>query len=668
MDKKTYFERQRNRYEAGELKWCAGRAEELWPEEAAHIRRVADEVTRLEFIFDLSWDMEQTAEVEKFRYPVEWTRMPAEDPEFVYQMNRHRYLICLGQAYAMTGDETYAETFVKLLEDWIRNVPLTEESRFTTWRELEAGLRGEYWTKAVLYFEDSQALTDPFMEMFTESLRIHGEYLMQSDRAFLISSNWGVISYSGLFLIGAALGEKRYMETALERLCENARVQILPDGVHWEQSCMYHNEVMHCFLEVMNALQYSGETVPGEIEGAVAAMAAADVAWMKPDGCQPMMGDSDETCVKDMLAFAAVVLARAGRPEAEQLKGCGYDCLDYENIWQLKKDGCRIYEQIRRRLPEKKDFFLEESGNYILRTGWDENARYLRFRCGCLGGGHGHNDRFHVDLADCGEDILVDAGRYQYTYHEEGRVWLRSAHAHNSILVDGRDYMEYTDSWGSRNTMPEMRFPAVQRNGITLLEGAHTGYFQGGSHVLLKRQILALPQGIFVLADTAFTDEVHTYSRLFHFNSRGKAMIEGGDRVQYQGERAAAGILFPDQETELSYVSSRMSRHYNSIEANPAVKADIRADGSKTMFAVVICGAGGEERVRKIPVENPVTGRVLEEKDAQALEIQSGGHIYTAVFRTQDLTGPWDLLRAGACMGIGRILVSEDGKEPTVFG
>ncbi len=668
MDKKTYFERQRNRYEAGERKWCADRAEELWPEEAAHIRRVADEVTRLEFIFDLPWDMEQTAEVEKFRYPVEWTRMPAEDPEFVYQMNRHRYLICLGQAYAMTGDEIYAETFVKLLEDWIRNVPLTEESRFTTWRELEAGLRGEYWTKAVLYFEDSQALTDPFMEMFTESLRIHGEYLMQSDRAFLISSNWGVISYSGLFLIGAALGEKRYMETALERLCENARVQILPDGVHWEQSCMYHNEVMHCFLEVMNALQYSGETVPGEIEGAAAAMAAADVAWMKPDGCQPMMGDSDETCVKDMLAFAAVVLARAGRPEAEQLKGCGYDCLDYENIWQLKKDGCRIYEQIRGRLPEKKDFFLEESGNYILRTGWDENARYLRFRCGCLGGGHGHNDRFHVDLADCGEDILVDAGRYQYTYHEEGRVWLRSAHAHNSILVDGRDYMEYTDSWGSRNTMPEMRFPAVQRNGITLLEGANTGYFQGGSHVLLKRQILALPQGIFVLADTAFTDEVHTYSRLFHFNSRGRVMIEGGDRVRYQGERAAAGILFPDQETELSYVSSRMSRHYNSIEANPAVKADIRADGSKTMFAVVICGAGGEERVRKIPVENPVTGRVLEEKDAQALEIQSGGHIYTAVFRTQDLTGPWDLLRAGACMGIGRILVSEDGKEPTVFG
>ena len=178
MDKKTYFERQRNRYRTGELKWCADRAGEQWPGEAAHILRVADEVTRLEFIFDLPWDMEQTSQIQRFSYPVDWTYMPGDDPEFIYQMNRHRYLICLGQAYAMTGDEKYAETFVKILEDWIRNVPLTEESRSTTWRELEAGLRGENWTKAVLYFEESPALTGSFMEMFTESLRTHGEYLV----------------------------------------------------------------------------------------------------------------------------------------------------------------------------------------------------------------------------------------------------------------------------------------------------------------------------------------------------------------------------------------------------------------------------------------------------------------------------------------------------------
>ena len=58
----------------------------------------------------------------------------------------------------------------------------------------------------------------------------------------------------------------------------------------------------------------------------------------------------------------------------------------------------------------------------------------------------------------------------------------------------------------------------------------------------------------------------------------------------------------------------------------------------------------------------------LDERDAQALEIRSGGHVYTVIFRSQDLTGPWDLLRAGDCTGMGRVLVSEDGKVPVVFG
>lgn len=28
-------------------------------------------------------------------------------------------------------------------------------------------------------------------------------------------------------------------------------MQIMPDGVHWEQSPMYHNEVLHCLLDVI---------------------------------------------------------------------------------------------------------------------------------------------------------------------------------------------------------------------------------------------------------------------------------------------------------------------------------------------------------------------------------------------------------------------------------
>lgn len=665
MDKRTYFQIQANIFSEEERAWCARQAEELWPEEKAHILRIAEEAVRLEFLFDLPWDMEQTREIVRFQYPVNWTYMPEDDPEFIYQMNRHRYLICLGQAYAMTSDEKYADTFVHILEDWIEHVPLNEESRAETWRELEAGIRGENWTKAIRYFRDSPAVTDGFVECFTESLKEHGEYLMGSTRGFLISSNWGVIANSGLFLIGRALENEAYMEEALKRLCVNARVQVFPDGVHWEQSCMYHNEVLHCFLVVMAALQASGKETPDPIRRAAAEMASADLAWVKPDGCQPLMGDSDDTGLRDVFSFAAVVLYREGyREQAELLKGCGYGSLDFESLWDLGRGGAEAYRMIDGRKPEQTDYFLEESGNYILRTGWEEDAFYLRFRNGCLGGGHGHNDRLHLDLAWGGEDILVDAGRYRYTYHEEDRVWLKSALAHNTILVDGKDYMEYPDSWGTRNLAPELRFPALRRAGITLLEGAHTGYLQNGTAVLLNRKVLVSEPGLCILADTVYTEESHVYSRLFHFSEQGKVTCTQ-NRVLYNGKKVKAELVFPDGDTELTPVRSRISKHYNTIEENAAVKADNRAEGRRTLFTVI--GTGGF-RVKMIPVDNPVTSGTLSDRDAQALEICTESHTYTVIFRHRDLSGPSDLLRAGNCMGIGRILIAEDEKEPVVFG
>ena len=70
----------------------------------------------------------------QFEGEIDWSYQPGPDPEFIFQMNRHQYWICLGQAYAMTGDEAYAECFASQLVHWIKKNPLTEETKGTTWR------------------------------------------------------------------------------------------------------------------------------------------------------------------------------------------------------------------------------------------------------------------------------------------------------------------------------------------------------------------------------------------------------------------------------------------------------------------------------------------------------------------------------------------------------
>ena len=42
----------------------------------------------------------------------------------------------------------------------------------------------------------------------------------------------------------------QWSNDAVNKLALCAKVQVLPDGTQWEQSPMYHNEVLHCYLNV----------------------------------------------------------------------------------------------------------------------------------------------------------------------------------------------------------------------------------------------------------------------------------------------------------------------------------------------------------------------------------------------------------------------------------
>ena len=62
-----------------------------------------------------------------FPEDIDWSFTPSGDPEFVWQFNRHRYFICLGQAWRLTGDEKYVKGFLRLINDWIGPGALNEK-------------------------------------------------------------------------------------------------------------------------------------------------------------------------------------------------------------------------------------------------------------------------------------------------------------------------------------------------------------------------------------------------------------------------------------------------------------------------------------------------------------------------------------------------------------
>ena len=677
-----------------DMKWCSGYCRQYWPEECAHILRIADDAVAQRFLFDLPWDMEQTVKAVTFEGKIDWRHMPEGDPEFIYQFNRHRYWICMGQAYALTGDGKYARCFVNQLYSWLEDNPINQETKNTTWRTIEAGIRGENWVKAMEYFEDCPVVTRAVRERFLEGLRVHGEYLMDCRVPFSDKSNWGVLESHGLFAIGAYLMKCRgnasgedvagaaahdtaahdtaatdaaaglarrgeaYVAEAVLRLVRELDIQIMDDGVQWEQSPMYHNEVLRCLLEVLRVTGQQGISLPRSLPEKARAMALADLAWMKPDRTQPLNGDSDRTDLRDVFTPAAWIL------KDNRLRYAGYDRLDFESVWDLGADAALEYESMRSETPECLFHALEQSGNWCLRSGWDRNADYLHFKCGSLGGGHGHFDKLHVDLSIAGEDVLIDSGRYTYVDGSLRRQ-LKSSCAHNVPVVDWQEYTQCTGSWDVKGRTAPAGQDWSQKGPYTFLQGTHLGYLPAG--VLVNRRIISIGTRIHMIADEFYGTGTHVLSQVFHLNPAGSVEMRE-DVFLYHGIRAEAAFYRVAPWSgggggKMELEETPVSFHYNQLEYAPCVSLWRESALPCSMLTVAAgyeTGSGNPYTVSRVSVTSPVTGRCLKDEEAEAVRIQDGKHSWLVVLNHLETGADGEYIGAEGRYGLGRVMVCDE--------
>lgn len=680
MTKQEFFARGNEYFFFDDPAAVAAYCREYWPEDCAHIIRVADEVCRNYFLFDLEHDLERTWEPVVFdpEGEVDWGYVPGNDPEFTFQFNRHRFFICLGQAYWLTGDEKYARHFIRLLKSWLKNEKRTPETEKTTWRILEAGIRGEFWVKAIRYFKDSPSLDDATVDAFWQCLVEHAEFIIQMHSPYRYMSNWGVLENHGLFEIGIAMPEEekreRYTRIALEHLEAEARMQILGDGVQWEQSPMYHNEVLHCYEDVLILASRNEIAVPDTILAAVHKMAYADLAWKKPDHHQFLMGDSDDMDIRDYISVAAYLF------KDPILKYGGYERLDYESVWDLGIESAVVYEKMEIQEPDFLSMALSDSGNYYLRESWAEDSNLLHFHCGTMGAGHGHSDKLHVDLVICGEDVLTDAGRCTYVVGE-GRFDFKDPPAHNTVTVDGKFFTVNKDSWECSKLSHPVKGQYKFTDRYEFLQGGHLGYLDMERGVFVNRKIIHVKPDIYIIMDEMHTGDAHSYEQYWNFSERGTVFLEekvpdGESRegcavrtADFTGKRAQARFFFMTPGIEVHMDQSRISRHYNRSEMRQRIRVGCESSGFTSLITVIQGGRKGhlpECRVKKIPVSSALKGITYPDSMAEAVNIQVDDHEYVVIICHQEVNSPTDLEEADGCMGYGNVIVFDKKRERLV--
>ncbi|MBN2310245.1 MAG: alginate lyase family protein, partial [Candidatus Hydrogenedentes bacterium] len=382
-------------------------------------QRIADDALEHRFT--------STGLAHEFDGPIDWAHNPtaepdserAHNPEWTWQFNRHPFWQSLGWAYWETGDERYAEEFVREMTDWVRANPVPEpradQARFSRWRTIEAGIRmGHSWPDAFALFLSSPSFSDEAVVTMVRSMAEHARYLL----AHPTKGNWLTMEMNGLYTVGALFPELResaaWRRFAAERLRTELDTQFYPDGAQKELAPGYHFVALENTRCVLRLAQLNGLEVPAGYAASMERLYTYPLMLMTPDRGLPPFNDSRW---------------RANGLPRRMAEGHGHFPARDDFLW-VATDGKEG------RPPAETSHAFPYAGYVIQRSGWDRDARYLAFDAGPFGTGHQHEDKLNFVLMAYGRRLIVEGGIYMYDA-SPWRRYVLGPYAHNVVFVDG---------------------------------------------------------------------------------------------------------------------------------------------------------------------------------------------------------------------------------------
>ena len=368
----------------------------------------------------LSGELISCSTPHQFEGEVDWFINPTfnQYKEWTWQLSRHSEWGILAERYRATGDERFAEGFVRYFESWVHQalVPENADGGATLcWRTIEAGIRmGGVWQWALHSFYRSPHFTDDVLVDWYKSVWEHGWRL----RNFHRTGNWLIMEMNGLAQIGILypqfLDAPAWKAYAFDRMVEELDAQIYPDGWQVELSTGYHQVDINNYQWLIDVCNAYDEPIPAAFHASMERMHAVNVLMMMPDGRLPDLNDGGWHEVARLMRSA--VKDYPGRADF---------------LWAQTKGA-------QGRPPAETSHAFPYAGYYVMRSGWEPDAMWAVLDAGHFGYGHQHEDKLSLLLHAYGRLLLTEGGNYAYDASEMRRYVL-STRAHNTIRVDGED-------------------------------------------------------------------------------------------------------------------------------------------------------------------------------------------------------------------------------------
>ncbi|WP_459246029.1 alginate lyase family protein [Streptomyces lincolnensis] len=367
------------------------------------------------------------------------------DIKQIWELSRHQYLTVLAAAYAITGNERYAERVAEHLRSWwAANAPLHGVHwisgielgiRLLSWVWIRRLLDG--WPGAAELFEDNPVALNQIWH--------HQRWLAAFPSRGSSQNNHVIAETAGQFAAACAFGwfpdSQRWRADALRSLDRQLRGNTFASGLNRELATEYHGLVLELGLAAVAEADAAEVPVPASTRLVLLRMTDALAAVVDNRLRPPRQGDADDG--------HGLVVDGAGTDRWASLLATG-DAVFGRLAWWPTVTGTDVRTPLLAALirpytknetrPADRPAHFADAGLTVLRGPGE-------IWCRCDGGPHGflsiaahaHADALSVEVRHDGVDVLADPGTYCYHGQPQWRQYFRSTLGHNTLQLDGDD-------------------------------------------------------------------------------------------------------------------------------------------------------------------------------------------------------------------------------------
>ncbi|MFE7130109.1 alginate lyase family protein [Streptomyces sp. NPDC057638] len=372
------------------------------------------------------------------------------DIKQIWEPSRHQYLTVLAAAYALTGNERYAERVAAQLRSWWSVNPPLLGVHWTSGIELGIRLLSWVWIRRLLDGWPGAAGLFEQNPVAVRQIWHHQRWLAAFPSRASSANNHVIAETAGQLAAACAFGwfpdSARWRADALRSLERQLRRNTFGSGLNRELATEYHGLVLELGLAAVAEADAASVPVPATVRLVLLRMTDALAAIVDDRLRPPRQGDADDG--------HGLVLDGPGTDRWGSLLTAGAAVFGGLSWWPAVT-GTDVRTPLLAALirpypregtapavsrPAHRPDHFADAGMTILRGP-------AGIWCRCDGGPHGflsiaahaHADALSVEVRHDGVDVLADPGTYCYHGQPAWRRYFRSTLGHNTLQLDESD-------------------------------------------------------------------------------------------------------------------------------------------------------------------------------------------------------------------------------------